>query len=340
MSVLIRPLARSAVLVGAGLALSVANAPAFAAAPAPSTLVSSTSATGLVIRGSAATTITQVQLSNGYFYIFDSGPVVPGVGCEQVAGDPKRAACQAYGGATRQFHLAADDGNDTVFNFTAVGMIADGGAGNDTLHGSVTAGDDLSGSIGNDKLVGNGGPDRFVGGLGNDTQVGGYGDDLFVAGDGAGGLDGADVMDGGPGLADRVDYTSYRNVQGARLFVDLSSNNASDGALRGTVSEGDNVMDTVEQLHGSPVLSNSLFGNDRDNVLMGGAGDDLIVGFRGADRMSGGAGNDSLFSHSTFGGLNADGAVDLLGGGAGTDACSVAAQDGDRSVECESAAPP
>ena len=199
MSVLSHPLARSAALVGAGLALSVAGGPAFAAAPAPSTLVSSTSTTGLVIRGSTATTITEIQFSNGKFYIFDSGPVVPGAGCEQVAGDPKRAACQLFPGAPREFHIAADDGHDTVFNFTAAGMIADGGAGNDTLHGSVTAADDLNGSIGNDKLVGNGGDDRFFGGLGNDTQVGGYGDDVFVAGDGAGGLDGADVMDGGPG---------------------------------------------------------------------------------------------------------------------------------------------
>ena len=334
MSVLSRPLARSAALVGAGLALSVAGGPAFAAAPAPSTLVSSTSATGLVIRGSTATTITQIQFSNGYFYVSDSGPVVPGVGCEQVAGDPKRAACEAFPGAPRQFHIAADDGNDTVFNFTAVGMVADGGAGNDTLHGSVTAADELNGSIGDDKLVGNGGADRFFGGLGNDTQVGGYGDDVFVAGDGAGGLDGADVMDGGLGV-DRADYTGYRNVSGARLFVNLSTNTASDGALRGTVSEGDNVMDTVEQLNGSPVLPNSLFGNDRDNLLMGGGGDDLIVGFRGADRMAGESGNDTLFSNSTFSGLQADGAVDLLGGGAGTDACSLAAEEGDRSVDCE-----
>ena len=68
-------------------------------------------------------------------------------------------------------------------------------------------------------------------------------------------------------------------------------------------------------------MPNTLFGNDRDNLLMGGGGDDLIVGFRGADRMGGESGNDTLFSSSTVTELQADGAIDLLGGGAGTDAC-------------------
>lgn len=70
-------------------------------------------------------------------------------------------------------------GNDDVWNFTSIPMIAQGGSGNDYLSGG--SGDDhLMGGSGLDKLLGNNGNDLLEGGSNNDYLYGGnHNDRLF-----------------------------------------------------------------------------------------------------------------------------------------------------------------
>ena len=76
-----------------------------------------------------------------------------------------------------------NEGDDTVLSSTGVedvlGLIIDGGLGNDTLTAQTTAG---SGAL----LIGDAGNDTLIGGAGDDAIDGGAGDDSI---DGRGGID-------------------------------------------------------------------------------------------------------------------------------------------------------
>ena len=349
----------SAVLAGGLAALAVATpAQAFAAPapPPPPAKVTSTTTAGMVYTGNSASTITRISLSGTTFTVDDDKPITAGIGCSPVAGDPTQARCTApkeANGAFKRFTVNAGSGNDTVFNLTAVGMIADGGIGNDSLNGSVAAGDSLSGSTDSDKLVGNGGndslsggsgPDLLDGGLGNDHFFGGSGDDIMrgSAGDDefyasflGGGRDGNDTIDGGPGLADRVDYTNYGTSDGTRVVINLL-NPGFSGVTGGATNEQD-VITGVENADGSLSLENVIFGNDGDNRLLGGTVNDIILGEKGADFLVGGGGDDLLSSNSLSIVESVplpDGARDRLIGGPDTDTCFAAPEDNDF-VSCE-----
>lgn len=352
-------MAGSIAALGAGLlSLGAATAPATAiAAPAAvaSATVTVSPTAGMVYTGTTASTITRVSLSGATFTVDDTAAISAGAGCSAVAGDPTQARCPAPkepNGAFKRFTVKALSGNDTVFNFTTIGMIADGGTGNDSLNGSVTAGDNLTGYSDSDKLVGNGGndslsggsgPDLLDGGFGHDDFFGGSGDDIMRGGDGdddffagflGGGTDGADLIDGGTGLRDRVDYTNYS----APVTINLLP--FDDGAKKdGAANEGDNILSNVENVDGSLSVANILFGNDTANKLLGGSANDIIFGAKGADLLVGNSGDDIISSNSLpllpEDDPLADGAKDTVIGGLNTDSCLVAPEDGDKAFECE-----
>lgn len=346
--------ARPAAGVATSLVALLAATSATALAVATPATVTSSSLKGMVYTGTTASTITRVTLSGTTFTVDDNGPVTAGIGCTAVAGDPTQVRCTAFKepttGVLKRFTVKASSGNDTVFNATAVGMIADGGIGNDTMHGSVTGGDALSGGTDTDKLVGNGGNDSLSGGSGtdllegggaqdflqggsgDDTMRGGDGDDTFHAGFGElnAGLDGSDTIDGGPGLHDEVDYTNYGEQDTSHVKIDLFTSGVYNDGADG---EKDDVQSTVEDVNGSLEVGNTIFGNAGPNRLKGGIKVDLILGLEGADFLVGDSGDDIISSNNIITGL--DGAKDTVNGGPDTDTCTAGAADNDSAFGCE-----
>ncbi len=229
-----------------------------------------------------------------------------------------------------------DGGNDTdtasyesagaavIVKLAVVGGQNTGGAGIDTL----TAIENLAGSIFGDRLNGDSaanmldggnGDDILAGGLENDTLNGGGDNDRLKGGVGAdllNGDDGNDVLIGGAG-ADNInggageDTASYANAtKGVTV-------NLKDGTGSGATAEGD-VLTGIENLAGS-AGNDSLTGKAGANRLVGNGGDDTLNGAGGADSLFGNAGNDLLAGGMGADQLAGDNGNDTLIGGAGHD---------------------
>ncbi|MBX3415655.1 MAG: S8 family serine peptidase [Pirellulales bacterium] len=209
-----------------------------------------------------------------------------------------------------------------------------GGAGNDTLVGG-DAGDLLYGDYadgpgddeGNDLLIGLGGNDTLYGGGGDDTLEGGAGDDELFGGQGDNvfrfsrsddSIDlGSDYVVASSDL-DMLDFSEFA----AAITVDISQTVAvSQSGLTITLDD----PETIEAIYGTP-YSDSITGNDAQNLIIAGDGDDtitagdgddVIFAGDGHDLVDAGAGNDLVYGD----GLEGDGAEgdDTLIGGAGND---------------------
>lgn len=182
----------------------------------------------------------------------------------------------------------------------AVTVRLSGVGGSDTQTGIATGGDaagdtllsieGLIGSAFNDILTGNSRDNVLTGGLGSDVL------------DGKGGIDTVDysrdrffdLVSGRPDTADRVD-------------VHLGLNDASGTGIEFRLNLPDNfftqvsadTLISIENVTGT-AGSDTIVGNERDNVLDGRGGNDLIDGGFGNDTLIGGPGNDtaSFASHS------------------------------------------
>jgi len=190
-------------------------------------------------------------------------------------------------------------GNDLITGNEAANLLI-GGAGLDTIAGGGGA-DRLRGDSGEDKLSGGAGNDTVSGGSGNDVVSGGTGDDALFGNYGNDALiggAGGDALSGGQGI-DRAQYTNAK----ARVTADLddSSKNTGDAA-------GDTYI-SVERLFGSR-FSDSLRGDDANNVLWGHTGNDALYGRAGNDDLRGQSGSDRLYG---------GGGDDKLTGGNGQD---------------------
>lgn len=239
----------------------------------------------LTVDGTAAADVIEV------WYDIDQGQVV------SVAVDCNNAPATEY--------FDPDD--------TTGAIVVLGNGGNDTIRvdASVTASVIIAGGDGDDLLQGGSGSDSIQGGNGKDVLWGQSGDDLLEGNAGNDRLDGGtggDVFDGGAGN-DTVDYST--RIQ--NLSIDLD-NVADDGAT----NEGDNVMDTVENVWGGrgndfilgSSADNQLKGSYGNDTIRGGGGNDNLYGDAGDDRLDGGTGNDRLFGGS---------GDDYLRGGEGND---------------------
>ena len=213
-----------------------------------------------------------------------------------------------------------DDGTDTVnvnFNYTlgaqqenlsfygaATQNLGTGNALNNSLTGTDTAADVLSGLAGNDTLTGRAGDDHLLGGDGNDTLNGGAGDDHLEGGDGndtyavdnLGDIHESDFDAGVDKVFSSITYSLLTHQENLTLQTSVT-------ALNGTGNAAANVIE----------------GNTSANILHGGLGDDEINGFGGADSLFGDEGDDLVHysSSATLIDGGADGALGdtlLLGG--------------------------
>jgi hypothetical protein len=181
---------------------------------------------------------------------------------------------EAEAGAT----LRGGDGMDHLLGGTRMS----GGNGDDLLQGSLE-GDQLDGGQGADRLEGAAGEDVLQGGGGRDTLLAGPGTDRLSDGDRTGATgerapDG-DLLDGGPGRHDRVEYRRR-----APVTIDLTGRRSS-----GEAGEGDTVLGMEDAWGGH--RGDWLRGNDEDNELSGFSGDDVLIGGRGRDIFGPGEGN-------------------------------------------------
>lgn|GEM_PF-1657818 len=244
--------------------------------------------------------------AGGNFQRTDLGRFGPGAGVEmarghlfnalQYQGDARSLIENAIGGSGDDTIsgnaianvLTGNDGDDSLKGLGGDDTLL-GGTGSDTLSGGGGA-DSLDGGTGNDQLSGWDGADFLNGGAGIDTLLGEAGDDLLIGG--AAG----DSINGGSGS----DTASYSNSN-ASVAIDLGAGTTAGGHATG------DTLTSIEDLFGS-AFSDTLTGDNGDNVINGFSGDDIIDGGAGNDSMEGGQGNDFFIS-----GLGAD----TINGGAG-----------------------
>jgi len=238
--------------------------------------------------------------------------------------------------------LDGGTGNDTLSLFgnqtdiTAAGVTVSlllQGAAQDTEQGMMTLNgfENLSGSIYDDFLTGDGNDNKLLGDIGNDSLVGGAGNDTLY-GDGRTSVDthdtggsgpivtyadvsllpfagapgddtleggaGDDLLNGGGGL----DTASYASGTGA-VFFNLTSGFADDGM------GGTDTLVGIENFFGS-AFNDFARGDGGNNVLAGADGHDFMRGMDGNDTLKGGNADDYL-----------DGGQgdDILDGGSGID---------------------
>ena len=149
-----------------------------------------------------------------------------------------------------------NQGNDDFSTSGLSGVIIDGGAGDDTISGSVEA-------------------DWLKGGDGADSISAGGGEDVLF-------IDQADIdngyVDGGAGKDTAI-------AEGATgLTMDLASHTVE--AVIGS--------DAADNLSTSGDTDVELYGQAGNDQLVGGKGDDILVGGEGADTLHGGDGDDLL----------------------------------------------
>ncbi|MEM7745292.1 MAG: hypothetical protein AAF409_16430 [Pseudomonadota bacterium] len=168
------------------------------------------------------------------------------------------------------------------------------GAGGDDMISGAPGNDTLRGGDDDDVIRGNRGDDLLEGGAGNDTLRGDEEADVLYGGAGDDDMNGGrnnDVLYGG---ADDDNLVGERNV-------DIVFGGAGDDVLRGNRGS-----DTLSGEGGS----DTLFGNEFSDVLYGGGDSDVLYGGSQRDSLFGGAGSDTLDGGSSgdnlFGGANAD----------------------------------
>lgn len=150
----------------------------------------------------------------------------------------------------------------------------------------------VSGS-GSDIITGNDARNRLNGAAGNDTIRPSGGDDTII---------------GGPGARDRIDFTDSPN----QITADLAAGTAT--------GDGNDTIQTIEDITGSAQRSDRLSGSDLANRIDGGGmgiGDptQVIDGRGGDDILTGGDGPDAIFGGPGSDVLNGLGDRDRLQGG-------------------------
>ena len=231
--------------------------------------------------------------------------------------------------------ISGGDGNDTLEGMDGADTL-NGGAGSDTasyahatgviaggvgivaelsnVAGVTPTGDaigdvynsieNLSGSIGNDALYGDGNVNILSGADGDDTLEG---------------MGGADVLNGGNG----TDTASYIH---STIGVIASM---TTGLVSTTGDAAGDTYNSIEILEGSN-FADQLIGDGNANIINGGVGDDTLEGMDGADTLNGGTGtNMASYEHAPTGGVVAvlDAAAALAVTGAAVTATGHAAGD-------------
>lgn len=200
---------------------------------------------------------------------------------------------------------ATDGGETLIFSEIEEVILTDF---NDTLDGTLSSTPIIAdGGAGDDTLLGGTGNDTIEGGTGSDTLDGGLGDDVLQGGDDADLFDlatnfGGDQISGGEGGtdADTVDLSDVADPVVVFFGGDESGN---IGSASGTAT-----FDGIESFvltDGDDVLNAGLdsVGTDVD----GGAGNDTLSGGEGNDNLRGGDDADTFAVSGTFGNDTIDG---------------------------------
>ena len=192
-------------------------------------------------------------------------------------------------------------------------VTVDGGAGGDTINGSLLA-DTLNGGNGNDRIIGDDNPlgtdDVMSGQNGNDTLVWNPGDDDDIN-EGGDGDDTAEVNGGG-----KEQFEIKPSATPGRVAFDRVQPDATFGAPFNV-----DISDDTERLDlnagGGDDIVNSAAGLDALDFALdidGGDANDTIDGGDGPDLLSGGGGNDRISGDD-----NPLGTQDIARGDAGDD---------------------
>jgi Ca2+-binding RTX toxin-like protein len=166
------------------------------------------------------------------------------------------------------------DGDDRVALSATqnIGVLFNGGAGNDWITGTGSGADSISGGAGNDVLDGGLGADTMFGGIGDDTYfIDNYGDHAFE-----------NLGEGTDTVNTSVSYVMEANIENVTL-TGIAANN--DGVLG-------NVLANIINGNGG---NNGIASGDGNDTINAGLGNDVLDGGIGADAMSGGLGSDVYF---------------------------------------------
>ena len=200
--------------------------------------------------------------------------------------------------------MSGGTGDDTyVVDNTADSVVEADGAGNDTVHTSVsyslapavenlvldgTAAINGFGNTLNNNLFGNSGANTLDGGAGVDTMSGGLGNDLYFVNDSFNSVVETSASGGVDTVTSSASFALGANVENLIL--------TGNGVINGTGND----------------LANNLTGNSAANALNGGGGNDLIEGGGGADTLTGGSGADVFVYRSASD--SAGSAIDTING--------------------------
>ena len=262
-----------------------------AATAAPSSVTASAGFLDWTARGDSAPHALVISYAGGAYSVTDSAGITAGAGCGQVSSTS--VSCSAA-------------------PVTSAITVDGGGAADRLTVASAGPEIDLSGSLHQIGVFGNGGNDIIATPATADLIRGG---------------DGNDTVDGGPGRDSingqrGVDTATYAGRPASQpVVVDMEHDRGEDGLDVENVigTPGNDVIvgfrEGVEITHDSSPA----------NTFMGGAGNDLLSGLSGADALLGQAGNDRL-----LGGQQKD----KLVGSSGRDRC-VGGPSKDKAKGCE-----
>jgi Ca2+-binding RTX toxin-like protein len=162
--------------------------------------------------------------------------------------------------------------------------------------------ENITGSIFNDRLTGNGESNILVGRDGDDRILAGLGDDAVFGDGGNDYLDGGggnDQLDGGAGID-----TLIGGAGDDSFTIDSNADATIEAASGGT----DIVYSSVTHVLRANIENLALLGtanlngtgNGLDNVIFGNAGVNVLNGLAGADTLQGGGGNDTYYADNVL----------------------------------------
>lgn len=247
---------------------------------------------------SAATTTVRVDMGNGLCDDGTNGQDCVGRTIEIVLGGSAR---DVLVGSDQDNTLIGNGGRNELRGLEGADLLV-GGEEHDDLFGGPDR-DDLRGGDGPDTIHGDAGNDVLSGGDDGDDLFGGSDDDQLDGDDDDDALlgdAGSDTLDGGPGPDTPIDGgpdvdTLVYDFRTQNVLVDPESGGLFAPADDGELGEGDQVLDTVENVTGGSG-DDTLTGTAAANTLIGNGGNDTLDGLGGPDTLEGGFGLDLLKS--------------------------------------------
>ena len=208
---------------------------------------------------------------------------------------------ETFDGGTGTDYISYYGSSNGITANLAANTVSGSWAANDTINsfesisGSRTGDDSITGTSGSNTIRTYGGDDRVAAGSGTDIIELGSGNDYVRVGGGM------ETFNGGSG----TDYISYYDSSNG-IRIDLR-----DDEVSGSWAVNDTIKD-FESASGSRTGDDVMLGTNGANTLRSFGGDDKLYGRGGADKLYGGDGADFLDGGGGSG-------TDLLFGGAGAD---------------------